>query len=265
MLRVYPPRARLDRGDEMLGTLLDAADSPAAFVRESASLVLAGIRERARVSAQISGARLLADAFRQATLVWIVIWLAGTAALVLAHPKSLGGLEMWLMLLWPIAAVSMLGYDRLAGACGAAWMIGVQLPIASGPYPFLLAGSLVPLIGFSVMIITPRRRPRNVRRLAWLVPIIAVSVITQPVVLGFGALGILSLTGLSTAGALLLVADPRLLMATALVWASIGMMYTEPVVLHGTPISSVVLLVAGAPVTILIVSARLRKLRLRSN
>ena len=85
----------------------------------------------------------------------------------------------------------------------------------------------------------------------------------QPAVLGFGALGIVSLAVLSVAGMLVLVADPRLLMASALVWASIGMTYAAQATLSGAPTSPAILFVAGAPVTILIATARLRRHRLR--
>ena len=193
ILRLYPRSVRIERGDEMLGTLLDAgANSATAFVRESASLALAGVRARARASAQLPAARLLADAFRLAAVIWIAVSLAGISALAFAYPAGLGGLELWLLLLWPVLTFSLLGYDRMAGLCGFAWVASVQLPIALGPYPALLAGSLVPLLGFIVMIISPRCRPSDARRLAWLLPTIAVSLIMQPAVFDVGVLGIVS-------------------------------------------------------------------------
>ena len=52
-LRAYPPAVRQTRGLEMLGMLLDAGEqSSRAFVRESGSLVLGGLRERRAITAR---------------------------------------------------------------------------------------------------------------------------------------------------------------------------------------------------------------------
>src|SRR4051812_39758835 len=63
-LCAYPPVARAARGEEMLGTLLDAsAGSRSRFVRETVALVRRGLRTRATqtAGAGAGAGRLVAD------------------------------------------------------------------------------------------------------------------------------------------------------------------------------------------------------------
>ena len=265
VLRAYPRPVRTARGLEMLGTLLDAGDiSFGSFARESASLGLAGLRERARETSHITVGRLTAEAFRLAALIWITVSLAGIiSADLFAWPHGLQGLGGWLLLLWPILLCSLLGYDRAAGVCGIAWVVSVQTPVALGPYSMLALGSIVPLVGFIVMAISPRRRAHGVRPLAWLIPTAAMSLISQPSVLGLGTLGIAALAAATATGLFVVAVSPRLLLASALVWASIGAMYAGQALWRGTPTSPNALLIA-APLAILAVSACLRIIRHRT-
>ncbi len=73
-LRAYPPAVRQTRGLEMLGMLLDAGEqSNRAFVRESGSLVLGGLRERGAITARAGIRRLIADSCCQAVLIWLTL------------------------------------------------------------------------------------------------------------------------------------------------------------------------------------------------
>jgi hypothetical protein len=57
-LRAYPPAVREARGQEMLGMLLDAGEhSSLAFVRESGSVVLGGLRERGAITGRAGSRR----------------------------------------------------------------------------------------------------------------------------------------------------------------------------------------------------------------
>ena len=73
-LRAYPPAVRQTRGPEMLGMLLDAGEqSSRAFVRESGSLVLGGLRERRAITARAGTRRLIADACCQAVMILLML------------------------------------------------------------------------------------------------------------------------------------------------------------------------------------------------
>ena len=73
-LRAYPPAVRQARGLEMLGMLLDAGESSGrAFVRESGSLVLGGLRERRAITARAGTRRLIADSCCQAVLILLTL------------------------------------------------------------------------------------------------------------------------------------------------------------------------------------------------
>jgi hypothetical protein len=247
----------------MLGTLLDVGDTSAtAFARECVSLALAGVRERARTNAGTTFAGMVSGTLRWAAILWIALNLAGISGDALAYPAGVRGIVLWLLLLWPVLALALLGYDRRAGLCGIAWVASLQTPIALGPYPNLFAGSLVPLVGFVAMLIAPRRKPHDPRQLAWLFPAIAISLIHGhgPGLLGFGfcPLAIPALALISLAGILILEIDPRLAIASSLVWASIGLMSAEEAILSDSPMNATVLLLACAPIAILIASAHRR-------
>ncbi len=255
----------------MLGTWLDASeDSLPAFVRESVSLALAGVRERARVTSRIATGRLIADALRGATLIWIAVSLAGVPVLVFVGNAGLGRWT-WLMLLWPILAVALVGYDRAAGAGGVAWIVGTLTPLGVGsPAVFLLGGELLPLAGFVVMLIVPRRRRRDVRQLGWLVPVAASSLVLQPAslgygslwaTLGYGSLGIAGLALMSVAGLMVFATDPRLAVACALVWTSIGMTSVGQAAWRSDGMHSAILFTASGPLMIALASTYLRVIR----
>src|ERR1700735_4657581 len=169
----------------------------------------------------------------------------GSAADALGYPAGVQGFVLWLLFLWPILGVFLLGHERLAGLCGIAWILTLQLPIALGPYPDLIAGSAVPLCGFVVMVFAPRDRRHNSRRLAWLFPAFGLSVLAQPFELTFGTVGLVALTIISASGLLVLVSDPRVLLACALVWASIGMIYAAQALLLGQSPQPAVALIAS--------------------
>jgi hypothetical protein len=266
ILRAYPPEITSERGEEILSTLLDAGDeSSRAFARECGSLALAGIRERAAKGAQLISARLVGDAFRLAAVLWMVIRLSGISAAALGYPPGVQGFVLWLLFLWPILGVFLLGHERLAGLCGIAWIVTLQLPIALGPYPDLIAGSIVPLGGFVVMVFARRDRRHDSRRLAWLLPVFGLSVLAQPFELTFGTFGVVALTIISAAGLLVLVSDPRVLLACALVWASIGMVYAAQALLLGQPPRPAVALIASLPLAAVTAVLRLRTIRRRQS
>ncbi len=250
LLRVYPPGARAARSEEMLGTLLEASEgSLSSFFSETTSLLLAGIRERARITSRMCTSHLVADAIRGAIPIWIAFNLAGVSLLrLLTHPHGLSDYGVWLMLLWPILAITLLGHDRAAGALGVAWIVGSMTPLGvGGLYRALIAFDLLPLAGFALMLIAPRRSRRHNRRLCWLLPVAVISLVAQPAVLAHGTLGVAGLSLMSLMSLIVFVSDPRLSIACALVWSSIGIVYVERAAWSRAPVSPAVLLTATAP------------------
>jgi hypothetical protein len=92
-----------------------------------------------------------------------------------------------------------------------------------------LARGLVPIACLLVMVLAPRQRPRDPRRLLWLVPVIVLAALQArawvgPVIVLAGFqdhawVGLAEVLALMSVGGLLrLVHDPRLAIACSLVW-----------------------------------------------
>ena len=117
-LRAYPPAAREARGPEMLGMLLDAGEqSSRAFVRESGSLVLGGLRERRAITARAGSRRLIADSCCQAVLIWLMLLTISVLSTeVIAGPSQ--QLLIQEVVLGAILACALIGYERVAAIGG---------------------------------------------------------------------------------------------------------------------------------------------------
>jgi hypothetical protein len=216
VLRAYPPAVRQTRGLEMLGMLLDAGEqSSRAFVRESGSLVLGGLRERGAITARAGTRRLIADSCCQAVLIWLVLLMISVMGRdVIVGPRQ--RLFLVEVVLAAILACALVGYERIAAASGLAAIIAV---VASGPLGLhgqmmWLANGLVPIACLLVMARAPRQRPRDARRLLWLVPVCALAALQTHVPIRLPEV----LALMSVGGLLRLLHDPRLAIACALVW-----------------------------------------------
>jgi hypothetical protein len=209
-LRAYPPAVRQTRGLEMLGMLLDAGEqSNRAFVRESGSLVLGGLRERRAITARAGTSRLIADACCQAALIFLMLWLISAL-----NTEGIAGpsqqLVVQAVVLASILACALIGYERIAALSGLAALI------AYGPLGqhTQLARVLVPIACLLVMVRAPQRRPRDPRQLLWLLPIAVVAALQPHAHVSLPeALAVISIGGL-----LRLLHDPRLAIACSLVW-----------------------------------------------
>jgi hypothetical protein len=211
--RAYPPAVRQTRGLEMLGMLLDAGEQSSwAFVRESGSLVLGGLRERRAITARAGTRRLIADSCCQAVVIWLMLWLVSAVNTVgIAGPGQ--RLRIQEVVLAAILVCALVGYERIAALSGLA-AIAVFGPV--GPHTQLvwLAKLLVPIACLVVMASAPRKRPRDPRRLLWLLPVFALAALQpQDHVSLAGVLALVTLGGL-----LRLLYDPRLAIACSLVW-----------------------------------------------
>lgn len=238
-LRTYPPSIRAARGEEMLGTLLDAGDdSTGAFIRGCASLVIGGLRERARENVRIGAGRLIADAFCLAAV------LCSLTKVLSWHPVPPGYGEASslsaLVLLAGVLVFALVGRDRLGGMCGVAaaaiTLINASTVEHAVPSQYFVDSWLVPLVCFAVMAFKPRIRSHNPRKLLWLIPgTVVFAAFLIPHIAGPGVTGddllfripqlvagVLVLFGLPLIGIFMLPIDPRLAIASAVFWAIIS-------------------------------------------
>ncbi len=266
ILRAYPREVRLTRGAEMLGTLLDASEgSSRLFIRDGLSLVLAGLGERTMVNGRAGTRRLIADGCAQAAVIWMslfLIWATPGVAPLGRHFDALGFPELRFMALWVVLAFALIRFDRIAGLCGVAWF-AVLIPDDLG----LLERSsgvlnpvsyLVPLLCFTVMIFAPRIRACDARRLLWLIPVAGLAVLPETENLGT----VVFPAAISLAALVLLPVDPRLAIASALLWTGTGVTIAAVDRFAHTS-GNTWLVIVFAPLMILIASTRLQVVRRR--
>ena len=173
-LQAFPREVRAARGEEMVGTLLDtSASSRVRFAREIVDLVRAGLRARALVTAQVGAGRVVADGVCLAAVWMLTLFLSSDLGLRIhggepGYPDE--PIALWsLALLGSALALALVGYDRIAGAmalCFTASLVvhtdGAGLTNGSrGPL-------LVATLCFCLLVLAPRRRRPDPRRLAWL-------------------------------------------------------------------------------------------------
>jgi hypothetical protein len=205
-LRAYPPAVRQTRGLEMLGMLLDAGEqSSQAFVRESGSLVLGGLRQRRALTARAGSHRLIADACCQAVLIWLMLWL------ISAGP-SWQQLVAQELVLVAILACALVGYERIAAVGGLSALIAYG-PLGQHIQLVGLAMLLVPIACLLVMARAPQSRPRDTRQLLWLLPVCVLAALHAHAYVGLPEV----LAVVSVVGLLRLLHDPRLAIACSLV------------------------------------------------
>jgi hypothetical protein len=230
-LLAYPPDVRDQIGTEMSATLLDAsAGSPARFTHELVDLTWLGLRSRAQLTAAAGARRVIADGVCLAG-VWLMTLdlstlLAQTVRGVhdpLLAPQSL-------LLLGLALALALVGHDRLAGAAGLGW-VAARFPTLLDHRPGMAlavtVATLPALACFTVLIVGPRRRARDPRRLAWLI-VPATLVIAfgppkpdqSPLLLALVAIGVLIAVIYVLAT---LTTDPRAAIAGAVSLGAVGL------------------------------------------
>jgi hypothetical protein len=256
-LRAYPEGVRVTRGPEMLATLLDTSDgSTVAFARELTDLLLSGLRSRSRATAEHGLRRLVADGFCLAAMLAIAARISTSVGF---QP---GRWQFWLI--GAALALALVGYDRVAGLVGLGWIVVTNPVDPFGGHvvteyrtavPLVIALELGLMIPLLVMVIAPRRRPRDLRRLLWLAPVAAVGCAWS---LGTGAY-VIALFGVSLVGLAILAASPRLAIAASLWWTSIGI---ELALLADGTISPLWIgLTLPAPIILALTVARVRQLQ----
>jgi hypothetical protein len=264
-LCAYPSVPRAARGEEMLGTLLDAsASSRTRFVREIVDLVRRGLRTRATQTASAGARRLVADG-----LCLAATWVMTLDLSTLLSQRARGMHDSLLApasiaLLAAILAIALIGYDRLAGAGALAWTAS-RIPALWDHHPGIinLIPEILPLICFCAMVLAPRHRSPDLRRLAWLL-VPATLVLTlgppsdeqSPLLLAYVALAAISVAVFALA---ILPTDPRVAIAGAVSVSNLGLAVAA--INHDTSVPACLFL-AAAPVVLIGAITRTRRLRL---
>jgi hypothetical protein len=253
LLYAYPARTRASLGAEMVGTLLESSDaSRGRFARECGALVITGMRARARASRSEPLGRQLVDGYVLAGQIWLAVLLSHATAQFLADPADgLGGGLVFVLALWPILGVSLIGARRAAGLAAITWF--VCLIVLLGPRPLGVAVRwLIPLSSCVVMAACRHNRTRDLRRLGWLFPVVVMSALSQSHGPVLGAVEIYGLILGSAVAVVISAINPRLLVACAMLWTSLGVM---SVAAHQGP-QRVALLALSAPLVLLATAGR---------
>jgi hypothetical protein len=160
-------------------------------------------------------------------------------------------------------ALALVGHDRLAGAGALVWT-ALRLPALWDHHPGLvsLAPEVVPIACFCVLVLAPRRRSPDLRRLGWLVvPLTLVLTLAppnderSPLLVAYVALGAVLVTAFALAA---LPTDPRLAIAGAVAVSNLGVAVVA--INHdGSLVPR--LLLAAAPLALAVAVTRMRRLR----
>jgi hypothetical protein len=256
-LLAYPRALRASKGEEIVGTLLDASGSSnAAYARELVALIGGGLRVRAGTPGRPGAMRQIADGFCYAGVGMLALNIAVLVGERLElHGAGPGANLMWrLLLLSGCLSAALVGYDRIAGA-GALVAIGTSAAHFTG---MQAAAWSVPAACFAGMLMMPRRQPRRIYRAAWLIPTGALGIAAG----GRGPSTYLLLAPLVVIVPLALVRlarDPRLAIACSLLAATIAVAETADAVQGGSiPIGLplTILLFAATPLTIAFAARR---------
>lgn len=231
-VRLYPTEIRDSRGEEILGTLLDAgAASAAAFVRQLASLVAGGLVARSRRALAQPPAKIAVSAVCWTAIVVVTQFpfRQGMRVLDGVIPSvPLVTVRDTYVLPLVILASFTLGGRRLAGLLGLAW---VAVYARESELPELAASQLIgmvvlPAAGFGLLTLRPQAVPRAWEaRILWLVPALALALVnlvplwfSNPL-LWFSEQSVVILIPVVAALVLLPVA-PAFAIGTALAWSA---------------------------------------------
>jgi hypothetical protein len=230
MLRVYPAVYRRERGEEIIGTLLEASDGRTwPRLRDVRALTLGGLRARAAQNRQRTAEANLRVAVMAGLAIFAAFWFAthmdGGAQFVWFAPGSAAPVvwSSWLavvtallagvtvVLAWTAPRVGL-----LAGALAAAAVVVFALVIHDALRPHL-----VQVLGIAALAALAPRAGHPSRHWLWLPGVIAVSSPLIGLGMGDGWLGYwfqrytpeLSLLAVVIAGILWIAIDARLMVA----------------------------------------------------
>ncbi len=265
-LHAFPPAVRSARGEEMFDTLLDvSAGSRLRYAREIVDLVRSGLRARAIQTVETGALRLVADGFCVAAVWLLTLFLASDLGNRIRGPLPgypWGPLSpLSLAALGAALALALVGYDRLAGATALAFVA----TIFADPARHDLTNTdriplVVPIACFAALLLAPRRREPDMRRLAWLAftAVLAVAASTSDDTTAF--VFVFALIFLVPPSVGLIRTDPRAALACALSATYFGMRMAQD---RGGPGLPGLLFLAAAPLVLTVVIARTRFMQAR--
>ena len=262
-VRLYPPDVRAAHGEELVGTMLDAGDySLFAFVRHLVSLIVAGLLARSRdVLSQPLG-RLASDMVRWAAVMTIGRVFAGVVVEQVRWGESIGWAPttIWIRFLGPalVLVLFISRRDRATGIVGLLWclsdvLIYPRLQLATRIW---IEGLALPIVGFALMTVAPRRGPDPGRALI-LVPLLAWAFFIWTELGSVSGVGYLLPV---VAAGLFVTVKPALALATALSWSLLAAWYLTFVIAseHATVLS--IELLGGAAIILALTALSRRAL-----
>ncbi|MHB1571964.1 MAG: hypothetical protein ACYC0H_22535 [Solirubrobacteraceae bacterium] len=205
----------------------------------------------------------MVDGYVLAGQVWLAVLLSHATAQFVANPADglRGGLA-FVLALWPILGAAVIGARRAAGLAAITWFVCLIVLLGPGP-PSAAVRWLIPLSSCLVMATCRHNRMRDLRRLAWLVPVVMISALSQSHGSVLGAVQIDGLILGSAVAVFLSAINPRLLVACAVLWSGLGLMSVlwsgpgmMPVAGHHLPLAP--LLALGAGLVLLATAAHVR-------
>lgn len=262
-LHAFPASVRATR-EEMLGTLLDvSATSGRRFLLELIGFVRSGMQARATQTAQAGAQRVVADGVRLSGVWLLTLFLSSELGNRIRGFDPRGPwhpLSPWSLGLLGVAlALTLIGYDRLAGATALLFVATLAADPAWREQTINRRELMVvPVICLITVGLAARRRKLGHRRLAWLAVPAALAAVSSKSDDPTAAILILGLLFLAPLALAMLRTDPRFAIACALPLTSFGIQMAQD---RGGPGALGVLFLSAAPVVLTIVVARTRHLQ----
>jgi hypothetical protein len=264
LLRVYPAVYRRERGDEIVGTLLEATQEGRAWprLRDARALVIGGLQARAGQNRQRTTAANARVAVMVGLTLFNSLWVAAFSSRIITQlmhgyaaygPGSLAAYAVLsaatVVLVWTAPRVSVVT-GALAAAAAAVYYLGLHVVV--------IVPAFLQVLYLAALVALGLRGARPSRRWLWLPSVIAAATPFIGIAVGSGWLGV-SFVWLIP-GALLLPAalvgilwigiDARLVLALATYLAAATAQSVSAFIQYGTgvgwlPYSLVVAAIAG--------------------
>lgn len=179
LLRPYPAACRRDRGEEILGTLLEITPAGRSWprARDARSLTFAGLRERAAHNTRVTTAANVRTAALIGVAAYLAFSIAGYLSVLILSELETGQAE-----LSPATAGEIVVASFLAGTVVLAWVsrrrilvLAGAVPAAAavcyaGPWrPWLIGGIVTLLICLAALTVLAGGTERPSRRWLWLI------------------------------------------------------------------------------------------------
>jgi hypothetical protein len=220
LLRSYPAEYRHERGDEIIGTLLEATPDGRAWprFRDARALAAGGVKARAARNRQRSTATNCRVAVMAGLALYFSLWVTTDVVwFVVTHWHNWSAALSGLL----IVATVLLAWAGSRVAVLAAAIVGSAVIVASGLGSSVLVGpSLIEVLGLGGLVVLARDADRPSWRWLWLPGlIIATSALVETGVVfltvsyAFSRLTLLALVVMAFAALLWIAIDARLMVA----------------------------------------------------